>query len=113
MSRRVFTGIAAMNVAAGVAIACPRTEYARAFADEHAVKLIYAFAPIENGKLTSCTACRRHAANKRFASIQAARENRAHPGCTCAIYAIPVSKIEHARMFGDAVERMTYDLRSK
>lgn len=31
------------------------------------------------------TACTRHAANKLFASPEAADENRAHPGCKCQV----------------------------
>ncbi|CAN5634258.1 hypothetical protein BH09CHL1_BH09CHL1_16090 [soil metagenome] len=113
ITRRAFTGIAAINLAAGIAIAHQCSGYAQGFTKGQESKLVYAFAPIENGQPTTCAACRLHAANKRFTSIQAARENRAHPGCTCAIYAIPVSAAEHTRMFGEALERNTHDLRSR
>jgi hypothetical protein len=113
LSRRAFTGIAAINLAAGIAIAHQSSGYAQEIAKRHAITLIYAFAPIENGKPTTCTACRLHAANKRFSSIQAARENRAHNGCRCAIYAIPVSNAERIRMFGEALDRNSFDLRSR
>lgn len=84
---------------------------AQGFTNRDTAKMVYAFAPIENGKPTNCAACRNHAANKRFATLQAARANRAHSGCRCAIYAIPVPIAEHLRMFGDGLDRPMYDLR--
>jgi hypothetical protein len=38
------------------------------------------------GVCTACNACTSHAANKIFASADAANAHRAHPGCRCGVY---------------------------
>ena len=50
------------------------------------------------GRRTS-NAAKLHNANKRFATEQAARENRAHPGDTSRVVMVRVSDAEFRRMF--------------
>jgi hypothetical protein len=87
---------------------------ARALVVEQSHLTVYSFFPIEDGLLTSCKSCLSHARHKRFASLDAAEGNRAHPGCKCAIATTASTRDEFVTMFGgvgDAIERFVYDLR--
>jgi hypothetical protein len=61
----------------------------------------------------SCSACRRHAEHKLFASQEAANARRAHPHCRCGIRAVGVSQAEFESFFvaDDAIRRSEFDLR--
>lgn len=114
MTRRALGKLAAGAVVAGAALMQVIDVAARSLESEPKMFTMYAFYPIENGKLAACMACYSHAENKRFASREAAEANRAHPGCNCAMLAIQVSANVFDRMFGgsgDAVERTVYDKR--
>ena len=54
----------------------------------------------KGGRCHGCKACHNHAENKRFATHEAAEQNRAHPGCLCAIESRLVSQKVFAQMFG-------------
>jgi hypothetical protein len=107
LSRRGFGKLAVLVVAVGVALV--RGKAARASALPPALNLprtAYVFDPTAEGVATgsgcaTCAACRRHAANKVFASREAADVRRAHPHCRCAIKAVPVSPIDFVTMFGE------------
>lgn len=63
---------------------------------------------------TGCTACRRHARNKIFATAKAADNVRAHKGCKCRVVraaSIPVATYE--ALFGQPgnLERLSVDRR--
>lgn len=80
--------------------------------------VVYVFDPDTVDRITglscaSCSACRRHAEHKRFASAEAADVRRAHPHCRCGIRAVPVSGAEFESFFvaGDATRRSEFDLR--
>lgn len=80
--------------------------------------LVYVFDPDTVDQATglscaSCSACRRHAKHKRFASAEAAEMRRAHPYCRCGIRAVPVSRAEFESFFvaDDAIRRSEFDVR--
>jgi hypothetical protein len=75
---------------------------------------VYSFYPMDPGGIPHCRACLSHAEHKRFATLEAAQTNRAHPGCDCLIMMTEVSADDYTRMFGGSgktVERVTFDLR--
>ena len=52
-----------------------------------------------------CVACRGHAANKLFATREAAEHSRAHPGCRCTVVrSAPLGKERWVELFGSASE---------
>lgn len=59
----------------------------------------------DDGKCTgtrcSCGACARHAANKLFASRDAADQKRAHPHCNCGIVSEELPRERWTSLFGD------------
>ena len=66
------------------------------------------------GGCHGCTACHRHAANRRFATAKAASRGPAHPGCRCRVEARGVTEREYRRMFGapgSPEARAVYDKR--
>lgn len=64
----------------------------------------------KGGRCHGCKACHSHAANKRFATREAAEQNRAHEGCLCAIESRLVSQKVFAQMFPTAGS-VEFDLR--
>jgi hypothetical protein len=75
---------------------------------------VYSFYPMDQDGTPHCRACLSHAEHKRFATLEAAQSNRAHPGCDCSILMNEVSADDYARMFGgsgETPERVTFDLR--
>jgi hypothetical protein len=80
--------------------------------------LVYVFDPDTVDQVTglscaSCSACRRHAEHKLFASLEAANARRAHKHCRCGIRAVPVSRSEYESLFvaADAIRRSEFDHR--
>jgi hypothetical protein len=114
MTRRAFGKSAAASAGLGAALMRATDGAASALPANQSTITVYSFFPIEDGVLTRCRACLSHARYKRFASLEAAEGNRAHPGCKCAIAATSSSTDEFARMFGgvgDEIDRFVYDLR--
>jgi len=114
MTRRALGKLAAGAVVAGATLRHVIDVAARSLESEPKTFTMYAFYPMENGKLAACGACASHAENKRFATREAAEANRAHPGCNCAMLAIPMSVDIFNGMFGggpDGGERTVYDKR--
>ena len=62
----------------------------------------------------ACNACKKHAANKLFASSEAADLRRAHPHCNCTIGETTLPRSQWERLFGseDDVERESVDRRA-
>jgi hypothetical protein len=56
--------------------------------------------PVTGTSCRGCGACRRHAAHKLYATIEAADARRAHPHCRCVITAVAVSRAEFEELFG-------------
>lgn len=114
MTRRAFGRFVAAGVGAGISLTRFSAGSARSRrADKTSLK-IYAFYPKEDGVMTDCKACQNHAKYKRFATLEAARGNRAHPGCRCAILMVPASKENYLKIFGgtiETVDRLIFDLR--
>jgi hypothetical protein len=106
-SRRGFGRLALMAVAVGVALVRGGTVWARALpAGRRSLRTIYVFDPMAESATgepgcATCTACRRHAVHKVFASREAADARRAHPHCRCAIRSVSVPAIEFIGMFGE------------
>ena len=48
----------------------------------------------------ACNACKAHAKNKRFATLRAARRNRAHVACNCVAFPVLVRRRYYRRLFG-------------
>jgi hypothetical protein len=114
MTRRAFGRFVAAGVGAGISLSRFSTGSARSLRADDIPLKIYAFYPKEDGVMTDCKACQNHAKHKRFATLEAARGNRAHPGCRCAILMIPASEEQYLKMFGgtiETVDRLIYDLR--
>ena len=114
LSRRAFAKYIAASVAAGTALAqaAPSLAQTQPAADD--TRKIYSFYPLENGVLTPCKSCLSHAQHKRFATLEAADANRAHPGCNCSILEMTEPAETYDQLFGgtgDAVDRLVYDLR--
>jgi hypothetical protein len=107
LSRRGFGRLVVTAVAFGVALVRSGTARARALPAERSLaRTVYVFDPTAEvsaagSGCATCAACRRHAANKVFASREAADVRRAHPHCRCAIKAVPVSSIDFVGMFGE------------
>jgi hypothetical protein len=51
-------------------------------------------------KCLACNACRSHARHKWFATVRAARRNRAHVACNCVAFKVKVTRRRFRRMFG-------------
>jgi hypothetical protein len=69
----------------------------------------------KGGRCHGCKACHNHAANKRFATREAAEQRRAHEGCLCAIESRLVSQKAFVQMFGTPGSpgfREEFDLRT-
>lgn len=92
VSRRAFFGqAAAATAAAGVGVALMTSP---AGAAPSTVET-FALDPVGGGSscrggtgrgtCAACTACRQHAANKVFRTLEAADQNRAHRGCRCEV----------------------------
>ncbi len=114
MTRRAFGKFLAMSIGAGVALTQRTNGFARSRPNDRSALKVYSFYPQERGVITTCSACLNHAQHKRFATLAAAQENRAHPGCNCAIFEAPESVENVVRMFGGtgkSVDRMVYDSR--
>ncbi len=64
----------------------------------------------------ACNACKAHAKNKRFATLRAARRNRAHVACNCVAYPVTVRRRYYRRLFGfpgcKGQGRLVFDLRT-
>jgi hypothetical protein len=101
-SRRAFAKLATTALGLSASIARMHTGLAASnFPAFIRSKNVYVFDSAgETGAGCTCKACLRHAAHKRFVSFEAADARRAHPGCTCAIRALPVSNAEFVRLFG-------------
>src|SRR6478735_6133350 len=100
MTRRAFGKFVAMSIGAGVALTQRTNGFARQRPNDRSMVKVYSFYPMERGVITTCNACLSHAQHKRFATAAAAEENRAHPGCNCAIFEAPESVENVVRMFG-------------
>ena len=114
MTRRAFGKFVAMGIGAGVALTQRTTGFARAQPNDRSMVKVYSFYPMERGVITTCNACLSHAQHKRFATAAAAEENRAHPGCNCAILETSESVENVVKMFGGngrSVDRQVYDSR--
>jgi hypothetical protein len=114
ITRRAFGKFVAMSVGAGVALTQRTNGFARQRPNDRSTLKVYSFYPQERGVITTCNACLSHAQHKRFATLAAAEENRAHPGCNCAIFEAPESVENVVRMFGGtgkSVDRQVYDTR--
>jgi hypothetical protein len=114
MTRRAFGKFVAMSIGAGVAFTQRTNGFTRQRPNDRSAVKIYSFYPMERGVITTCNACLSHAQHKRFATAAAAEENRAHPGCNCAILETSESVENFVRMFGGtgrSVERQVFDLR--
>jgi hypothetical protein len=107
-------------VAAAIGLTRGRAARALTFpAGRGIVRTVYIFDPAAesaDGKsgCATCSACRRHAAHKLFASWEAADARRAHPHCRCAIKSLPVPLADFAGMFGEASDasfRAEFDVR--
>jgi hypothetical protein len=118
LNRRSFGRIALAAVAAGVALI--RGGVAFAFpAGRGSLRTVYVFDPtaeVASGHTgcATCTACRRHAEHKRFASRELADARRAHPHCRCAIREVTVPAAQYGRMFDVArgvARRGEFDVR--
>lgn len=64
----------------------------------------------------ACHACKAHAKNKRFATLKAARQHRAHVACNCLPYPVTVRRRYYRRLFGFPAcpdqGRAVFDLRT-
>jgi hypothetical protein len=114
MTRRAFGKFVAISIGAGVALTQRSNGFARPRPNDRSALKVYSFYPLEHGVLTDCKACLSHAQHKRFATLAAAEENRAHAGCNCLILEAPESVENVVRMFGGtgtSVDRLVYDSR--
>jgi hypothetical protein len=114
LSRRAFAKYITASVAVGTALAHPAPSLAQTQPAEDKTRKVYSFYPLENGALTPCKSCLSHAQHKRFATLEAADTNRAHPGCNCSILEETEPADTYYQLFGgtgDAVDRLVYDLR--
>lgn len=67
------------------------------------VSVINASQPIiyhtSSRRRSSCRACKSHAVNRMYSSVQAADDNRAHPGCNCRVVEERISWQNYVKAF--------------